>query len=52
MLSDNPPIIVLRTKLNIKTSLIFSILHLLYFKAQSLLKLGLDTYLQQSNSNY
>ena len=51
MESDNPPIIHFLTKLNIDTSLIFCILHLLYFKAQSLVKLGADTYFTGSNSN-
>ena len=51
MLSRNPPFIVLRTKLNIETSLIFSILHLIYFKAQSFVKLCADTYFTGSNSN-
>ena len=43
------PITVFRTKLNIDTSLIFSILHFEYFNAQSFVNEGADTYLQQSN---
>ena len=49
MESLNPPIIVFLTKLNIGTSLIFSILHLLYFNAQSFVELGADTYFTGSN---
>ena len=51
MLSLRPPITVLRTKLNIETSLMFSILHFEYFKAQSFVNEGAYTYFTASNSN-
>ena len=46
---DKPPIIEFLTKLNISTSLICYILHLLYFMPQSFDKLGLDTYFTGSS---
>ena len=46
---DKPPIIEFLLKLNISTSLMCSIFHLLYFRPQSFDKLGLDMYFTESN---